>query len=263
MAKIRILYQSFGQAEGMNAYRTVLNELVQRAAGADTEIVLGGLRTALLEGKGFGAAQALDVPLLLENVGREVAGGIDAVAIGNGFDPGLWEARELFDVPVVGWLETMLTYCMKVGWKVGVLCSGAAGPPRIEELITRYGVASRCLRPVALGKQMGNMLPAFEDPAVLAEVRSAADAACGQLADQGAEVVFVASGLLDTILEWEQPDTLGGIPFVPGIPVLVKEAEAAARIAQAGVPYVSRVGRFRAPPQSVIEAVAHPDRIGR
>jgi allantoin racemase len=249
----RLVYQSFGQLAGMESYQKRLEEQV-RAAVTAAEIDVRRLDSTVVAAKGFASAQALDVPAVLRSVAAAVAEGADAVAIGNGFDPALWEARELFDVPVLGMFETVASYGLRVGWRLGVLCSGASGVSRIEELATRYGIASRLVRPVAAGISVPDVAAAFDDPRRAADVLTAARGAIGRLADRGAEAVIVASGALDVFLaQAGRPDT--GVPVLPSVPILVRELETAAALARDGVPYVSRAGRFRQPPPEVLDGL--------
>ncbi|MHB8587938.1 MAG: aspartate/glutamate racemase family protein [Candidatus Dormibacteraceae bacterium] len=251
---MRLLYQSFGQSEGMEGYRAALETLLA-ASVADAEVSLGALPSALLDGKGYASAHALDVPLLLDSIALKVDDGVDGVAIGNAFDPGLWEARELFEVPILGWFETLILYALRVGWRVGVLCSGLNGPARVEEMALRYGVAGRMVRPRSIGITLREMLPAFEDRDQATGVVEAAQRTCALLAEDGAETVIVASGMLDVLLETAGFTSLAGLPVLPGIPVLMHELEAAVALHRYGVPSVSRVARFRTPPPTVRAAL--------
>lgn len=252
---MHLLYQSFGQEAGMQTYRSALESLVTSAVSPGTRVTLGSLPTALLEGKGFGSAHAVDTPKLLRQVAASVDGGVEGVAIGNAFDPGVWEARELFDVPVLGWFETVAFYGLRAGWRLGVLCSGPAGPARIEEMAARYGIGGRVLRPVSLGVRVPQVLAAFDDPGAAGRLVAQVEPAVHALEQAGAEVVMVASGILDVLLQVKGLRSLAGLSLLPGVQILARELEAAVNLAALGVPFVSRAGRFRQPPDQVQRAV--------
>lgn len=250
---LRLAYQSFGQVAGMEPYQERLEEIVRSSApGLDVPVLR--LPSTILAGKGFASAQALDVPAVLRSLARSVQGGAEALAIGNGFDPGLWEARELFDVPVLGMFETVAFHALRVGWRLGVLTSGTSGVARVEELAVRYGIGARLVQPAAVGVSVPQVLAAFDDGAARASVMAAARRSVERLADRGADVVMVASGALDVLLATHPPARLA-LPLLPSVTVLVRELVAAAGMARAGVPFVSRAGRFARPPPEILESL--------
>jgi len=252
---VRLAYQSFGQLEGMARYQARLAELVKGTASPGTDVSILRLPSALVEGKGFASAQALELPSILNSIALAIEAGNEAVAIGNGFDPGLWEARELFDVPILGLFETVAFYGLRVGWRLGVLCSGKSGVARVEEMAARYGISSRMARPVALGVSVPRIIEAFQNSAVAGEVLASTQTAVSDLARQGAEVVMVASGALDVFLNTHETSGENDLPILQSVQILVSELESAANLARQGVPYVSRAGRFRKPPEAVLDLV--------
>lgn len=69
---------------------------------------------------------------------------IDAAIIAAFGDPGLFGARELFDVPVVGLAEAaMLTACM-VGRRFAIVTFASALGPWYEECVAMHGLGERC-----------------------------------------------------------------------------------------------------------------------
>lgn len=253
---LRLAYQSFGQREGMEAYQEHLTQRLTASVSPAAEIRVLRLRSTLLEGKGFASAQALEIPALLQSVANAVETGCEAVAIGNGFDPGVWEARELFEVPVLGLFETVSLFALRAGWSVGVLVSGEQAVGRVEELAVRYGIRTRFVQPEAAGVAVPVIAAAFEDASGADAVIDAARRALGILRQRGAEVVIAASGILDTFLDVfgsRLPET--GVPVLPAIPILARELEASAALARLGVPHVSRAGRFRHPPAAIRESL--------
>jgi allantoin racemase len=243
---LRLVYQSFGQRGGMEAYQDRLESLVTASVSPDVEINVRRLDSTVIAGKGFSSAQAIDVPQILRSVAAAVDEGADAVAIGNGFDPGLWEARELLDVPVLGYFETLSAHALRLAWRFGVLCSGRAGPARVEEMAARYGIWPRMVRPSSLDIDVPTVVRAMTDDGLRADIGAAITPAVDELRSRGAEVAIVASGALDVLLSTMSYDT--PIPVIHGVPVLVAELEAAGRMARRGHHRTSRVGRFASPP---------------
>lgn len=250
---LELIYQSFGQKAGMGEYQAALQELVSRAVGPNARITVASLDSALVEGKGYASAQSLELPVLLESIVTAADCGVSAIAIGNGFDPGLWESRELVEIPVLGFFEAVAFYALRVGWKAGVLCSGRSGPARIEEMAARYGIAGRFVRPVAVDVSVPEIMAAFRSKRVADEILARCSEQVRHLATAGAEVTMIASGALDVFFAVNRSDSQLEIPILPGAIILARELESAAALHRLGVPSVSRVGRFRAPPPSVHE----------
>lgn len=239
----------------MEAYQSRLESAVDAAASPDTEIAVLRLESAVVAGKGFASAQALEVPALLRSIRRAVSRGFEAIAIGNGFDPGLWEARELFDIPILGLFETVSLYALRAGLRFGVLCSGRSGITRVEEMATRYGIASRMVQPAAVGVTVPEVVAAFSDPSVAQRISETVRSATDALEARGAEVVVIASGALDVFLGSQDSWTSDRLPILPSTPILVRELETSALLARLGVPHISRAGRFAKPPGEIVRTL--------
>jgi len=254
MTRLTLAYQSFGRVHGMEGYQHRLERLVH-SVPVDAEVRVLRLPDTEISGKGYASAQALDVPAILASMAGAAESGVDAIAVGNGFDPGLWEARELFDVPVVGLFEAVAFYALRVGWRLGVVTSGASGVPRIEQLATQYGIRDRLVRPATAAVTVPTVVAAFDDADAARRVLTATEAAIRTLVERGADVVLVASGALDVFLtEFGRPDV--GVPVLPAVTTLVHHLYGAALLARDGVPYVSRSGRFASPPPEIRAALA-------
>jgi Asp/Glu/hydantoin racemase len=251
-----LAYQSFGQREAMEPYQSLLEQSVEQSVRPGVDARVLRLASALVTGKGYSSAQAIDIPALLESISSAIADGATGIAIGNGFDPGLWEARELFDVPVLGLFETTALFALRVGWKVGVICSGRAGPARVEELVARYGIGARMTAPVSLGVSVPEIMEAFRNPELKDRLIASAGDAANELARRGAEVAFVASGALETFLRSADAQPKIGLPLLPGVAILMRELETAVALTELGVPSASRVGRFMHPPSAVRSALS-------
>ncbi|ETR74959.1 Asp/Glu/hydantoin racemase [Afipia sp. P52-10] len=114
----------------------------QRAAAAGTELVpctaaRGVPYIATRTEAQIGGAVALE---LLAEHHRQV----DAAIIAAFGDPGLFAARELFDIPVVGMAEAaMLTACM-AGRRFAIVTFAQALGPWYEECVRAHGLWDRC-----------------------------------------------------------------------------------------------------------------------
>jgi Asp/Glu/hydantoin racemase len=74
----------------------------------------------------------------------EASTGMDAAIIAAFGDPGLFGARELFEIPVVGLAEAaMLTACM-VGQRFSIVTFARALAPWYQECVAMHGLGARC-----------------------------------------------------------------------------------------------------------------------
>src|SRR6516164_1289491 len=105
---MRLFYQSFGVSRGSRdgAYGQVLKRIVEGAAAPGTEISVNGLSPHRAIAEQYRYLEFLDTAEVLENGLRAESEGYDAFLIGNIFDPGLHELRELLNIPVLGLRES-------------------------------------------------------------------------------------------------------------------------------------------------------------
>jgi allantoin racemase len=83
-------------------------------------------------------AEHATVELLAEH-----APGCDAAVIAVSYDCGLWAAREMLDIPVVGITEAaLLTACM-LGTRIGMVVFGDRVLPIYREVVDRHGLSGR------------------------------------------------------------------------------------------------------------------------
>src|SRR6516165_4328072 len=114
-------------------------------------------RPAAAQGTIIGTATALrGVPYIATRAEAQIGGAIalemlaehsrdvDAAIIAAFGDPGLFGARELFDIPVVGMAEAaMLTACM-LGRRFSIVTFARALGPWYQECVEMHGLRERC-----------------------------------------------------------------------------------------------------------------------
>jgi Asp/Glu/hydantoin racemase len=92
---------------------------------------------------------------------------IDSAIIAAFGDPGLFGARELFDIPVVGMSEAaMLTACM-LGRKFVIVTFSDALKPWYQDCVEMHGLQARCAGVHALGGSFSSILDVRDDMADL------------------------------------------------------------------------------------------------
>lgn len=149
----------------------------------------------------------------------ERATDFDGVVIACYGDPGLYAARELSPVPVVGIAEaSMLTACT-VAHTFSVVTVLDRTAPLIFDVVRRYGLESRCasVRTTGLAVLDIERDPAAAERAILTESRRALD-------EDGAEAICLGCagmGALDRAVA----AALDGVPVLDGVATAVKALE--------------------------------------
>ena len=117
---MRLFYQSFGVSRGSRdgAYGQLLKRIVDSAAAPGTEISVSGLSPHRAIAEQYRYLEFLDTAEVLENGRRAESEGHDAFLIGNIFDPGLHEMRELLNIPVLGLCECSVHVACLMGGDV-------------------------------------------------------------------------------------------------------------------------------------------------
>ena len=87
--------------------------------------------------------EALAIPDILTKVVQAAEEGLDAVIIDCMDDPGLYAARELVSIPVVGPAQASMHLAAMLGHRFSVVTILDGDIPAVEDLAARYGLSSR------------------------------------------------------------------------------------------------------------------------
>ncbi len=143
---------------------------------------------------------------------------VDAAIIAAFGDLGLYGARELFDIPVVGMAEAaMLSACM-LGRCFVIVAFATAFGPWYEDCVAMHGLASRCAGVRMLDATFRSVSDVQEkNEALLVEV------ACKAIAETSADVVIRGGAPLAGLAA--KVKDLIPVPVVDQIQAAVKQAE--------------------------------------
>ena len=186
----------------------------------------------------------------LETVMRAEKQGYDAVFISCNLDIGLYEARQLVDIPVTATLESAALVAHMMGATYSLVTVDYQNGKIQESLVRTYGLHEHFAsqRPFDID---ANDLYLDKTPAgeVIEAVVSAAKACVDE---DGAEVVIPGCTLAGSVLTHDLPDaeSVIGAPVLDGMVTGFKMAEMMADMRAAGVPTVSRRGWFEKPPKA-------------
>ncbi|WP_167767690.1 aspartate/glutamate racemase family protein [Bradyrhizobium frederickii] len=199
------------------AVTQLMMEVGQRAAASGTELVpctasRGVPYISTRTEAQIGGAIALE--MLAEQHGK-----VDAAIIAAFGDPGLFAARETFDIPMVGMAEAaMLTACM-AGRRFAIVTFAQALGPWYEECVRDHGLRERCAGIRMLDtpfKAISDVGTEKED--LLVELAQRA------VIEDGADVLIFAGAPLSGLAE-RVADRIP-VPVVDQVVAAVKQAEA-------------------------------------
>ncbi len=256
---MKIWYQSMTKASAWPAYNAALRDVLDAVADPGTRIEVHGIEKRGGVGDQYRYLEFIETQEVLENVERATREGFDAFLIGNICDPGLREAREITDMPVIGLGETSCHFASLMAGNFSLVTGSPKHIPRLVENVRRYGHAdllhsARSMQMVRLVDLDQGFSDAATGEALIARFLAEAETACAA----GAEAVIPAVGVLMVLLARAEIHAGGpeGIPIVNGVKALVKMGETAVRLrASMGGVWTSRRGMYQQPPASQLAEI--------
>lgn len=166
----------------------------------------------------------------------ELHDGIDAAIVAAFGDPGLFAARELFDVPVIGMSEaSFLTSCM-LGERFGIVTFAPALGGWYRDAVEMHGLSGRCAGIRSLDEAFGGLSSVqVEKEDALVELAQRA------VSSDGADVIILAGAPLAGLAP-KVRDRIS-VPVVDPIAAAVKQVEALLALR----PRKPTTGTFRRP----------------
>ncbi len=154
------------------------------AAGPGTKVSTVSLNwgSASLESR---RDQALAVPEILSRAVEAEREGCDAVIIDCMMDPGMFEARELVSIPVVGPGQASMCVAAMLGCRFTILCVLDEGRPSVRDQVTRYGFLPKFASVRAFN------IPVLQiDPNSPSTLQAVIDASVKAICDDDADVII-------------------------------------------------------------------------
>ncbi|MBV8088096.1 MAG: hypothetical protein JO139_00715 [Alphaproteobacteria bacterium] len=227
---MRLFYQSFGVSRGSRdgAYGRLLKRIVEGAAAPATAISVNGLSPHRAIAEQYRYLEFLDTAEVLENGLRTESEGYDAFLIGNIFDPGLHELRELLNIPVLGLRESSVHVACLMGATFSLINVNAKFTHRIVEGIKLQGLASRLVSVEQMKLDRPGVFDlALRNDAAKAEIVGQFVECARRSLEKGAEVLIPAGGSLMALLADAGVHQIDAAPVVNGLIAIVKVAELA------------------------------------
>jgi allantoin racemase len=250
---MKIWYQSMTKASAWPAYNVALWNVISSVCDAGTEFEVHGIEGAGGVGDQYRYLEFIETQEVLANVERATREGFDAFLIGNIADPGLREAREITDMPVLGLGETSGHFASLMAGNFALVTGSPKHVPRITENFRRYGHTH--MLHSARSMQMVRLVDlddGFSDSGAGRTLIDNFFAQCEAAGAEGAEAIVPAVGVLMVLLAKAGIHaTPSGLPVVNGVKALVKMGETAVRLRAAmGGVWTSRRCTYQQPPAS-------------
>lgn len=156
---------------------------------------------------------------VMEEVHKGKNEAVDAFVIACYGDPGLYAAREIADVPVIGIAEASMYMASMVAPKFSVVAVIPRTTLMLEEVVRRYSMQEKCVSIRASGM---TVLGFDENPEL--GMQKLAEASRKSVEEDGAEAICLGcAGMVSFTRELEKSL---GIPVFDGVTAAVKMAEA-------------------------------------
>jgi allantoin racemase len=225
-----LFYQSFGVSRGSRDghYGQVLKNILDRAAAPGTEISINGLSPHRAIAEQYRYLEFLDTAEVMDNGLRAENDGYDAFVLGNIFDPGLHELRELLNIPVLGLCESTVHVACLMGATFSLINVNPKFTHRIVESVKLQGFASRLVSVDQMKVERPGVFDlALRDDGAKADIIDQFVECARRSIEKGAEVLIPAGGSLMALLADAGVHRIDAAPVLSGLIAVIKVAELA------------------------------------
>ena len=215
------------------------------AAAAGTELVASTAPRGVPYISSRAEAQIAGAVLLETLVEQE--SGVDAAIIAAFGDPGLGGARELLDIPVVGYAEAAMASALMLGRRFAVVTFAQSMEAWYTETVEAYGLTSRATRVRCADRAFADL------DAVQTEMEDyLVELALSAVNDDGADVIILGGAPLAGMARTVRHRI--PVPCIDAMVAAVKQAEALVALA----PLKATSGSFRRPLAKPSSGLAAP-----
>lgn len=185
-----------------------------------------------------------------ERVVRAEAEGFDGVFISCCYDPGLWESRELVDIPVAAAFESAVHWANQISQRYSVISTEPKTSHCYRELASLYGTADKLasVRPINVSAKVS--YEEFTPNEVIVERTLEVARTCVE--DDGAEAIVMGCTLQSCPLTVAGANDAAGAPIIDPVLVGMKDIEFMVDMQRAGLPILSRYGTWQKPPRDEV-----------
>ncbi|WP_118136325.1 aspartate/glutamate racemase family protein [Oceanicella sp. SM1341] len=254
---MKIWYQSYVDAENAGGYWDALQAHLDAVKDPGTEVVIHGITPH--DSYAHPIVEFRCAREVICNAVRAEREGYDAFIIGHFQDAGLYEARSVVDIPVLGMGEASMLQACQLGQRSGIVTINRRYIPWFHHQIGKYGLRERVTGVHAMDFQPGQILAAFGSDERLGEVAGLFEAQAKPLVRDGVDLLIPGGGIPMLLFSQLHDHRVDGAPVINGIPIVLKQAEMQVKLKALTGLGVSRTSDFVKPPAEVIEEfMTHP-----
>lgn len=241
--KILVLNPFAGEAKEVERCKSV--------ARADTEIVFDNIADVYpLNYVTYIYYRHRCADAVVDRVVRAQEQGFDAVFISCCYDPGLWEAREVVDIPVTGAFESGAHYVNAISQRYSVISTEPKTSHCYWELAQLYGTAGKLasVRPINVSAR--DSYPEVTRPQIVVDRTLEVARKCVE--DDGAEAILMGCTLQSCPLTVAGAGDAMGAPIIDPVLIGLKQTELMVELRRVGLPTLSRYGTWQKPPSDEV-----------
>jgi allantoin racemase len=227
---MKLWYQSLSRETQAVDYATDLREVIDAVVEPGTTVHIQGLRESAGIGAHLRFLEYHDTKEVMYNAMQAEKEGYDAFLIGNITDGGMREARELVNIPVLGFSETSFHLATMMGATFGLVAIAERWKPRLMENVDRYGLRSKLAGIETMETSPIELRKAFRNEERRRDTLARFTRAAEKLVAQGAEVIIPAGGEIGVFVIHARMFELDRVPIVNGIYELIKMGEMAVKL---------------------------------
>ena len=214
-------------SESKEEYDRLFLENLKKVARQDTEIEIHPVKRSsfVIEASYL---EMLNNAQVIEGIIEAEEKGYDAAVIGCANDPGLQQARQAVDIPVIGVTEAAMLLACMLGHKFGVITVMDRLVPVCDRNIRNYGLDSRATSPVRVYNTGKDVMQSMIDMILKPEtINPQFEELCLACIADGAEVIIPACVALSPAASLLNYNTVlkTGVPVMDVTQTAVKMAE--------------------------------------
>lgn len=246
---MKIWYQSM-TATGVNsAYTAEVSRLVHAATPPDCDVRIAGIpRSSEHSDHQYRFYELVDTRDVVSNAVRAEEEGYSAFLVGNIADPGLHQARELTNLPVLGLGEMSFFLALQMGRRLGLVAITELQVFHITEKVHDLGLSRHVVGFETLDlKRYGDLHGGYADTAdnpIISAFRDATE----RLVTRGADVVMPVGGLAMALLSRAGITAIDGVPIVNGVHALASLGAALGALYETQGHFTSKRLAYASPP---------------
>lgn len=247
----KIWYQSYADSSIAKSYLSELQKYLNSIRAQNWEIAV----------KEMTPPDSLAHPVMEQRCSRFVVKnaiqaereGYDAFVVGHMQDAGLYEARSVVDIPVIGLGETSMLYACTLAQRIAIVTINEKYIPWFRQQVRKYEIEKRVDKIQALRYEPGEITRAFDSETLYSEVKSQFISQCTSIVEAGSDLIIPGGGIPMLLFRNEANFTAGKAPILNGIFVAIKWAEMAVSLQKHTGIKVSRNADYTKPSEDYIE----------